>query len=676
MCDHRYKIVVVCLLKVSIPRKKRRCAEPAKMIVTPNSLKITMFSNVVPMELTTPLLLENGGGSGATHDNDNDDASAILLSEEYLHDYAERQEVMRADSSCCWRIVKSIIVILLSLAGILASMYVILHLAKQPSNSFDIEKVMALIMASVAIGVSTFVIYTEIRILCGHSMDMKRRKSIRTLSQQMTSLRRKNKSLTNNNEDLEVHVTQYDATVMKLRSIIAADDDIEDIVNLVKDNEDILHQIRQYIRQQILYDIIKQNIKFPPDNYHAVLDYYSANELTTVYQAMITSKYGVYIDTQNFVHALASNSTYGGVLCTLSRMLGVVSSDNDDRGEDYDEGDEDTAFLLPNDDGRQVGSIHIAYAKLIGLMYTPLNPRKQRRRRTSVRREKDEGGDNDSDNEYNNGTPPSPPPKNIQGTIQGQLSKIWAIAFPYYRENFEGRVLFGILFLVLLINSAISVYYSYLFRDFFTYLSKKDVTMFYKTFNRFIVSLVLLLPIQISFGYIRVKLEIAWRKWLTERILQLYLSNKVYYGLERKAKSVAGSTREYKNRQSEMDNPDQRIQQDISSFTSYCVWTFIVIMNTSIDLVSFSIILYHILPQLFIAIIVFASMGTLITILVGKVLVKLNYESLQREADFRFILVRIRENAESIAFYGGEALEDRQAKQRLDRVIDNKNALK
>jgi ABC-type uncharacterized transport system fused permease/ATPase subunit len=174
-----------------------------------------------------------------------------------------------------------------------------------------------------------------------------------------------------------------------------------------------------------------------------------------------------------------------------------------------------------------------------------------------------------------------------------------------------------------------------------------------------------------------VKLAIAWRKWLTKRILQLYLSNKVYYGLERKAKSVAGLTgREYKNRQSEMDNPDQRIQQGVSSFTSYCMWTFVVIMNTSIDLISFSIILYHILPQFFIAIILFASMGTLITILVGKVLVKLNYESSQREADFRFILVRIRENAESIAFYGGEALEDRQASQRLNLVIENKNALK
>ena len=117
-----------------------------------------------------------------------------------------------------------------------------------------------------------------------------------------------------------------------------------------------------------------------------------------------------------------------------------------------------------------------------------------------------------------------------------------------------------------------------------------------------------------------------------------------------------------------MDNPDQRIQEDVNSFTNYSLSFFLTIVHTTVDLVSFCFILWSIMPQLFIAIILFASVGTLFTILIGKVLIKLNYESLQREADFRFNLVRLRENAESIAFYGGEAVESNETGVKFDRV--------
>ena len=81
------------------------------------------------------------------------------------------------------------------------------------------------------------------------------------------------------------------------------------------------------------------------------------------------------------------------------------------------------------------------------------------------------------------------------------------------------------------------------------------------------------------------------------------------------------------------------------------------------------------MPKLFIAIIVFATLGTAATIVIGKVLIRLNYEALQREADFRFSLVRIRENAESIAFYGGEPVEEKESKTKFQRVIDNSNLI-
>jgi ABC-type uncharacterized transport system fused permease/ATPase subunit len=121
-------------------------------------------------------------------------------------------------------------------------------------------------------------------------------------------------------------------------------------------------------------------------------------------------------------------------------------------------------------------------------------------------------------------------------------------------------------------------------------------------------------------------------------------------------------------RNKEVDNPDQRIQEDVASFTGFSLSFFLTVVRTTLDLISFSIILFSIMPELFIAIIVFAAVGTGATILIGKVLIRLHYESLQREADFRFSLVRIRENAESIAFYGGEHVEERFTKQKFQRV--------
>lgn len=88
--------------------------------------------------------------------------------------------------------------------------------------------------------------------------------------------------------------------------------------------------------------------------------------------------------------------------------------------------------------------------------------------------------------------------------------------------------------------------------------------------------------------------------------------------MERRAKSDGASARNYRDRKEEMDNPDQRIQEDVASFTGYSLNLFITIVNTILSLVSYSIILYTIMPELFIAIILFASIGTVLSVLIGK----------------------------------------------------------
>ena len=202
---------------------------------------------------------------------------------------------------------------------------------------------------------------------------------------------------------------------------------------------------------------------------------------------------------------------------------------------------------------------------------------------------------------------------------------------------------------------------------------------FYAVMRRFVGALVILAPITVAYRFQRQKLAIAWRKWMTGRVLRLYFANRVYYALERQVGSAANDVSAIGNdalnndqgKTKEVDNPDQRIAEDIRSFTEFSLSFFLTLVTSIIDLVAFSFILFSIMPQLFIAIFLFAFTGTLFTVCIGRPLIRLNYESLQKEADFRFSLVRIRENAESIAFYAGEAVEERETDRRFARVIDN-----
>lgn len=198
-------------------------------------------------------------------------------------------------------------------------------------------------------------------------------------------------------------------------------------------------------------------------------------------------------------------------------------------------------------------------------------------------------------------------------------------------------------------------------------------------------AMVVLAPISVVYRYQRQVLAIEWRKWLTGRVLRLYFGNRVYYALERQfvtddgnggattttANDSNATTATASETTREVDNPDQRISEDIRSFTEFSLSFFLTLVTSIIDLIAFSFILFSIMPQLFIAIFAFASLGTVLTVCIGKGLIRLNYDSLQREADFRFSLVRVRENAESIAFYGGEAVEERETERRFGRVIEN-----
>ena len=234
------------------------------------------------------------------------------------------------------------------------------------------------------------------------------------------------------------------------------------------------------------------------------------------------------------------------------------------------------------------------------------------------------------------------------------------MALPYYQESKSGRWLFAGMIGITLLNSGVSVAFSYVGKDFWNALSSKDAANFYPMLAKYAAALVVGMPVSVLYRFQRERLAVAWREWMTDRTLQLYSSNRVYYALERGG---------------EVDNPDQRIAEDVRSFTAFSLQLFITIVTSIIDLASFSFILYSIQPSLFIAIILYSSFGTIATTAIGRKLVGLNFEKLQKEANFRYSLVRLRDQAESIAFYAGEDVEGREISNRLDKVIDNRKEI-
>ena len=212
-------------------------------------------------------------------------------------------------------------------------------------------------------------------------------------------------------------------------------------------------------------------------------------------------------------------------------------------------------------------------------------------------------------------------------SVSQLVSLFWQMASPYYQESKTGRRLFwGVIGLTLL-NSGVSVAFSYLGKDFWNALSSKDVEAFYGVLKQYVPALLIGAPVATYYKFQRAQLAVSWREWMTDRTLQIYASERIYYALERGR---------------EIDNPDQRIAEDVNSFTGYSLQLFITIVTSIIDVVSFSFILYSIYPQLFGAIIVYSAFGTVVTAWIGKSLVQLQFQQLQKEGKWIYRCPRVR----------------------------------
>lgn len=240
--------------------------------------------------------------------------------------------------------------------------------------------------------------------------------------------------------------------------------------------------------------------------------------------------------------------------------------------------------------------------------------------------------------------------------------KFIKIAKPYWfsEKKWQARGLLGLLLLLALSVNAINVAISFIFRNIDTSLATYPQTQDASTFWRFIGFytglLVIGTPIVVMYSYLQDKLGLQWREWLTNHFLDKYFQNRAYYQI---------------NFNQKIDNPDQRIAEDIRSFTRTSLSFTLLILTSVITLASFTGVLLSISVSLSVALVLYAILGTVVTAWIGQRLIGINFNQLKREADFRYGLVHVRDNAESIAFYQGETEEILQLKQRFIRAIRN-----
>ena len=258
----------------------------------------------------------------------------------------------------------------------------------------------------------------------------------------------------------------------------------------------------------------------------------------------------------------------------------------------------------------------------------------------------------------------------VNDAVRGQFfRRTWAMITPYWRSEEKGKawLLLAAVIGLSLFSVAISVWINHWYKDFYNALEKKDTAAFWQLIGYFggIATVAILGAVYRL--YLTQMLTIRWRAWLTEKHFARWLADKNYYQLEQ-----GGYT----------DNPDQRISEDLNNFTTSTLSLGLGLLRNVVSLVSFSIILWGVsgsievfgitIPgYMFWCALLYAAVGSWLTHLIGRRLIGLNNQQQRFEADLRFSMVRVRENAESIALYNGEPNENQRLSARFGKVWHN-----
>jgi putative ATP-binding cassette transporter len=260
------------------------------------------------------------------------------------------------------------------------------------------------------------------------------------------------------------------------------------------------------------------------------------------------------------------------------------------------------------------------------------------------------------------------------------LATIWRLAIPYFRseDRWPGRILLAAVVSIELAIVGINVLINQWNNTFYNALQEKKWDVFVYQLEYFCVLAAIYIVLAVYQLYLNQWLVIRWRRWMTKTYLERWLDGPNHYRMQ-----LLGDA---------ADNPDQRIAEDINSFigggpsNGGVLPIGLGLLNSVVTLVSFAFILWglsnaapltlfgttiNIPGYLFWVALVYAFVGTILTHLIGRALIRLNFMQQRYEADFRFNLVRVRENSEQIALLDGEHAERGRLLDRFASIMSN-----
>lgn len=224
--------------------------------------------------------------------------------------------------------------------------------------------------------------------------------------------------------------------------------------------------------------------------------------------------------------------------------------------------------------------------------------------------------------------------------------------FTSSEHGWQAKFMFAGLIALLLGINGTNVLNSFVGRDFMTAIEHRDKAQFIQQALLYIGVFAASTIVAVISRFMEEHLGLLWREFLTRQAVSIYLDKGTYYRLQ-----TAG----------ELANPDQRIADDIRAFTVTTLSFLLMMLNSAFTAIAFSGVLWSISPLLFGVAIVYAACGSFVTLVLSRPLIKLNYDQLDKEADFRAGLIHVRENAESILL----ARREDRLKPRLQRQLGN-----